>query len=85
MKLPVITVLLPITANLWWSLSPCLSLTGFLGDLRASEPEFKPLSLIGGDEMPQSYRELSELGLWLRAALSQIPVIELDLEESTNP
>ena len=85
MKLPVITVLLSITANLWWSLSPRQSLPGFSGMLRASEPEFKPLSLIGGDEMPQSYRELSEIGLCLGAALSQIPVTELDLEESTNP
>ena len=85
LKLPVITVLLSITANLWCSLSPRLSLTGFSGILKCPKPEFKPLSLIGGDEMPQSYRELSELGFWLGAALSQIPVIELDLEESTNP
>ena len=49
------------------------------------KPEFKPLSLIGLVEIPKSYRELSEIGFWTGAALSQIPVMEMDLEESTNP
>ena len=85
MKDPVITVLLSITANLWWSLSRSAAQLGFSGMLRASEPESKPFSLIGFDAMPRSYRELSELGFWLGTALSQISAIELDLEESPNP
>ena len=53
--------------------------------LRHSEPEFKPVLLIGLGEIPKSYRELSEIGFWQGSALSQFPVMEMDLEESTNP
>ena len=53
--------------------------------LRHLKPEPKPVSLIGLGEIPKSYRELSEIGFWLGAALSQIPDEQLDLEESTNP
>ena len=53
--------------------------------LRASEPESKPFPHMGQLEMPQSYRELSDLGFWSGAALSQIPVTDRDLEESAYP
>jgi hypothetical protein len=53
--------------------------------LRHIKPESKPLFLIGLDEIGQSYRELSEIGFWQGSALSQFPVMEMDLEESTNP
>ena len=53
--------------------------------LKCLKPESKPFPLMGQVEEPQSYRELSEIGFCLGAALSQIPVTELDLEESTNP
>ena len=52
LKDPVITILLSITANLWCSLSPRLSLTGFSGTLKCPKPDSKPFSLIGLDEMP---------------------------------
>ena len=57
----------------------------FSGTLRHLKPEFKPLSLIGLDEIVESYRELSEIGFWQGSALSQFSVMEIDLEESTNP
>ena len=52
--------------------------------LRYLKPESKPLSPIGLDKMPLSYRELSEIGFWQVSVLSQFQVIEIDLEESTN-
>ena len=53
--------------------------------LRHLKPEFKPLSRFGLGEIPKSYIELSEIGFWQGSALSQFPVMEIDLEESTNP
>ena len=63
MKLPVITVLLSITANLSGLRSSSTAQFGFSAMLRCRKPEFKPLSLVGLGEMPHSYEELSELGL----------------------
>ena len=49
------------------------------------KPLVKPEGL-GGDERATAGYELQEcLGFWLGAALSQTPVMELDLEENTNP
>ena len=63
LKLPVITVLLSITANLSGLRSSSTAQFGFSAMLRCRKPEFKPLSLVGLGEMPHSYEELSELGL----------------------
>jgi len=50
--------------------------------LRASKPEFKPFPLMGQVEMPHCHGELSELGLSLGAALSQISVQSWILREA---
>ncbi len=46
LKDPVITVLLSITANLWWSSLRCASQIVFSGVLRHLKLESRPLSLI---------------------------------------
>ena len=62
-----------------------ISQLGFSGMLMVLEPVVEPLPLDSHVEIERGYEWLSEIGFWTGAALSQIPVIELDLEESTNP
>ena len=51
--------------------------------LRVLEPVVEPLPLDSHVEIGRGYEWLSEIGFWTGAALSQIPAIEPDLEEST--
>ena len=80
---PVITVLLSITANLWWTSLRCASQPGSSGMLMFLKPLVEPEGL-GREEGATAGYELEGVSSFcLGAALSQIAVEELDLEKST--
>ena len=83
MKDPVITILLSITANLWSTSLRCASQLGFSGMLMPLKPLVEPEGLGGDVRATAGYEPQECLGFCLGAALSQIPVEELDLEKGT--
>ena len=82
---PVITLRLSMTANLWWASLRSVSQLGFSGMLMPLKPLVEPEGLGGDERATTGYKPQECLGFCLGAAVSQIPVTELDLEESTNP
>jgi len=83
LKLPVITVLLSITANLWWRSLGWVSQPGFSWILTPHKPFVEPEGFGREERATAGYELEGDSSFCLGAALSQIAVEELDLEKTT--